>query len=608
MARLAKPVTALLEAAVGGDGGGATNMVAHYDAIVVGSGYGGGVSASHLARAGKRVCVLERGREFVTGEFPARFPDLRQEFQVTSAKIRTGKDISLYDIRLGDDMHVLVGCGLGGGSLVNAGVALRPDARVFEDPAWPAEIRSGDLLDEGYARAGKWLRPARHEGAQELTKVKALGFSGKAIGEPANTANVVVSFEDNVNPAGIAQPACTLCGDCCGGCNVGAKNTVALTYLPDAVRHGADLYTHAKVSHVVKDAGSGKWRVHLRSVAEDDSKSRSKGKDDGAGATGATGATDAGLFAVTADMVILAAGTLGSTEILLRSRDEGLSLSDRLGKSFSANGDIIAFGYGAEIDVNAVGVGHPAKVDIPDVGASVSAQLEINDPEQLENSMNIQEGVMPSALAPILPALFVPNGRILGALKSLVSGVYRGPFRHLQTFFAVSHDSAAGEFTLEKDRLRLSWPGAKDEPVYARMDETLNNMVTSAGGKYVKNPLAGTLMGKQPATAHPLGGCGMGDDGSRGVVNHKCEVFDAADVTAAPRATHEGLYVIDGSVIPRSLGVNPLLTISALAERAMIILARDKGWKVLEATARDEVAPLDRQAVSVSAPGDVAGA
>ena len=226
-------------------------------------------------------------------------------------------------------------------------------------------------------------------------------------------------------------------------------------------------------------------------------------------------------------LVVLAAGTLGSTEILLRSREQGLAVSDRLGRSFSANGDIIAFGYGARLPVNAIGVGHPAKVDGLDVGACVSGQIEIVDEHDLAKSLTIQEGVLPSALAPLLPALFIPNGRLLGALKSLIAGVYKGPFASLQTFFAVSHDSASGRLVLEDDRLTLSWPGAKDEPVYARLDAALEALVGHGGGSYVKNPLAGTMMGQQPATAHPLGGCGMGRERGDGVVDHKCRVFDA---------------------------------------------------------------------------------
>jgi cholesterol oxidase len=527
-----------------------------YDAIVVGSGYGGGVAASRLARAGKRVCLIERGREFLTGEFPARFLEMRAEMQVRGRLTSFGKPTALYDVRLGADMHVLVACGLGGGSLVNAGVALRPDARVFRDDVWPGQILQDGLLDEGYRRAARWLRPASHARAREMTKFKAFDAASAALGRPPVNPPVVVSFEANVNAAGIAQPACTLCGDCCGGCNVGAKNTVALTYLPDAVRHGAEVFTELNVTSLAR-ADDGGWRI----LAE---------RLDGAGGA------NAGEIVIEAPIVVLAAGTLGSTEILLRSRERGLPLSDRLGERFSANGDIIAFGYGAKRVVDAIGIGHPAKIAGHEVGAAVSGQIDIEDAADLVNEMHIQEGALPSALAPILPVMFMPNGRLLGALSALIKGVYKGPLAGLQTFFAVSHDSAAGRFSLEDGRLALAWPGAKDEPVYRRLDAALSALVAEAGGSYVKNPLAGTLMGPQPATAHPLGGCGMGRERADGVVDHKGRVFDGR-AGAGSTDTHAGLYVVDGAVMPRSLGVNPLLTITALAERALVHMGRDLG-------------------------------
>ena len=528
----------------------------HYDAVVVGSGYGGGVAASRLARAGKRVAVLERGREFATGEFPGKFSDMRREMQVRGKHFRMGTDTALFDVRVGEDMNVLVGCGLGGGSLINAGVALRPDDRVFADAAWPGQIAQDGLLEEGFARARKWLRPARFSRAADLTKFQALRAFGRGLGLEPIVPEVVISFEPAVNAAGIAQPACTLCGDCCAGCNVGAKNTVALTYLPDAVQHGAEIFTHARVRHLSKRKEGG-WSIHVECL---DQASR---RD----------------LVLTADIVVLAAGTLGSTEILLRSREQGLALSDRLGHRFSANGDIIAFGYGASLPVNAIGVGHPAKIAGMEVGAAVSGQIEIDDAGDLANEIRIQEGVLPSALAPVLPVLFLPNGRLLGALQSLVSGVYKGPFAHLQTFFAVSHDSASGCIRLDEDRLVLSWPGVAEEPVYRRLDAALGALVAQAGGRYVKNPLAGTVMGHQPATAHPLGGCGMARDRTWGTVDHKGQVFDGRS-GAGGTAVHTGLYVADGSIIPRSLGVNPLLTITALAERILIHMGHDLGFSM----------------------------
>jgi cholesterol oxidase len=524
----------------------ASELRAKYDVVVVGSGYGGGVAASRLSRAGQRVCVIERGKEFLTGEFPNRFPELRRELQIHGGKMRTGSRTGLFDFHLGADIHVLVGCGLGGGSLINAGVALRPEPRVFAASAWPDEVREDGLLDLGFARAAAMLRPARYANAPDLVKYRSLEAASAGFEKGPVPAPVLVSFDDIVNPAGVAQPACTLCGDCCSGCNVGAKNTVALTYLPDAKAHGAEIFTELSVSHITKEIGH--WRIYF----------------------GPTDDPDAPLSVVEAKTVMLAAGTLGSTAILLRSRDRGLAVSDRLGEGFSANGDIIAFALGGTTRVNAVGVGHPPKYTGDTIGACVAGQIELPDSDDLDLSMIIQEGVLPSALAPLLPVFFVSGGRLLGAAKSLIKGVYQGPLANLHTFFVVSHDDAAGRIRLDNGKARIDWPGVADQPVYARVDEALSKAAASVGARYIKSPLATTATGTKPATAHPLGGCGMAADGARGVVNHKCQVFDRDG-----EGVHSGLYVCDGAVIPRSIGVNPLLTITALTERAMVHFARD---------------------------------
>jgi len=525
----------------------ASAIKAAYDVVVIGSGYGGGVAASRLSRAGQSVCVIEKGKEFPTGTFPSRLPELRRELQLNGGKMRSGSRTGLFDFRLGADIHVLVGCGLGGGSLINAGVALRPDARVFADPAWPEELAADGLLELGFKRAASMLRPARYPNAAELTKYRALEATSAAFGVPPVAAPVVVSFEDIVNPAGVMQPACTLCGDCCSGCNVGAKNTVAMTYLPDARAHGANIFTELSVSHIAK--GERGWRVYFAP----------------------SNAKDAQPSFVDAKTVVLAAGTLGSTEILLRSRERGLGLSDRLGEGFSANGDIIAFALGGSERVNGVGVGFPPKFVGDAIGACVTGQIELPDGQELDRSMTLQEGVLPSALAPLLPVFFIAGGRLLGAAQSLIKGVYHGPLSHLHTFFVVSHDDAAGRIGLDNGSAQVHWPGVADQPVYGRVDEALTKAAAAVGARYIKSPLAATNMGTKPATAHPLGGCGMGQDAARGVVNHKCQVFDGR----GGDSVHSGLYVCDGSAIPRSIGVNPLLTITALTERAMVHLARD---------------------------------
>ncbi|HXG78831.1 MAG TPA: GMC family oxidoreductase [Methyloceanibacter sp.] len=526
-----------------------------YDVVIVGSGYGGGVAASRLARAGQRVCVIERGKEFLTGSFPSRLPEIRRELQLNGGKMRSGSRTGLFDFRLGADIHVLVGCGLGGGSLINAGVALEPDARVFADSVWPEEIAADGLLALGFKRAAAMLRPARYRDARSLVKFRALEAASAAFAVPPVAAPVAVSFEETVNPAGVEQPACTLCGDCCSGCNVGAKNTVAMTYLPDATAHGAEIFTELDVSHVAKTAGG--WRVYF---APSDAK-------------------DTATRFVNAKTVVLAAGTLGSTGILLRSRENDLPLSDRLGERFSANGDIIAFALGGRERVNAIGVGHPPKFVGDAIGACVAGQIELPDEGDLDRSMILQEGVLPSALAPLLPVFFISGGKLIGAAQSLIKGVYQGPLSHLHTFFVVSHDDAGGRIELENGGVQVRWPGVAEQPVYARVDAALTKAAEAVGARYIKSPLAATGVGTKPATAHPLGGCAMGRDAASGVVNHKGQVFDGK----GRESVHSGLYVCDGSVIPRSIGVNPLLTISALAERAMLYLARDHnlGFDVL---------------------------
>ena len=134
-------------------------MQPRYDAIVVGSGYGAGVAASRLARMGFSVAVLERGREFAIGEFPDTLPEASQECQYRFEDSHHGKRNGLFELHYGRDMHVLVGCGLGGTSLINANVSLPPDPRVWEDPRWPPELLADDTLEEGFARARRMLRP-----------------------------------------------------------------------------------------------------------------------------------------------------------------------------------------------------------------------------------------------------------------------------------------------------------------------------------------------------------------------------------------------------------------------------------------------------------------
>ncbi len=543
---------------------------AHYDAVVVGSGYGAGVAASRLARMGFSTCVLERGLEIPPGRFPRTLGEAAGAFQADLPWRQVGSRLGLYDLRVNRDISVMVGCGLGGTSLINGNVMLEPDRRVLDDTVWPAGLRS-DIdsgLKQAYDRARRMLQPTAYpDTAPSLKKLEAFKAQAHGIGGALTRPPVNVTFaaDPDGNHAGVVQSDCTLCGDCCSGCNVGAKNTVAMNYLPDAATHGAHLFELCAVRHVERHNGT--WRVVFEALDP------------------ATGTPESAAQTVTADIVVLGAGTLGSTEVLLRSQASGLSLSDRLGHGFSGNGDVIAFGYNNDVPVNGVGIGHPARSGAAPVGPVIAGLIDLRDTDQLADGMVIQEGAIPSVLAPLLPALMAGAGPMFGSdtdigdyfeeakrsWKSLIKGAYTGAVHNTQTFLVMAHDGSDGQMVLKDDRLRLHWADAGCRPVFERISNTLHAATAATGGTFVDNPMWSEAFGRNLVSVHPLGGCGMGDDVDCGVTDHKCQVFSA---NGRP---HDGLYACDGAALPRSLGVNPGLTISAIAERAMEILASNYG-------------------------------
>src|SRR5580693_8692192 len=132
----------------------------HYTVVVIGSGYGGAIAASRMARAGRKVCLLERGKELQPGEYPNTPDEAARELQTDAPEGRIGSATGLFDFRVNEDINVVLGCGLGGTSLINANVGLRAEPRVFQDPAWPADFRQdSDLVEKSYEHAEKVLNP-----------------------------------------------------------------------------------------------------------------------------------------------------------------------------------------------------------------------------------------------------------------------------------------------------------------------------------------------------------------------------------------------------------------------------------------------------------------
>ncbi len=500
----------------------------HYSAIVVGSGYGGAIAADRIARTGRDVCVLERGKELHPGEYPNTALSAAREIQVHTPKADHGSAVGLFDFHVGPDVTVLSGCGLGGTSLINASVALAPSDAIFADGRWPAPLRNHPEVLRPFLRAAREMLGSNPYPAAwpDLPKLRALEQAAAGLGRAVARPDLNVTFTDGPNAVGVRQNACTLCGDCCSGCNYGAKNTVLMNYLPDAYAHGAHIFTEVAVQSVRRCDGI--WRVALDVLGEE--RQRSPG---------------APSRFVTADVVVLAAGTLGSTQILLRSRDLGLPLSGRLGHGFSGNGDVLAFAYDTDRSVRGVGLGERVPRQDTAVGPAITGLIDLRDPDTVgDDALIIEDGAIPGALASVIPLLLSAASDSIAAgpakrlreLAGLPFGSYRGPVGRTLTYLIMSTDDGGGRIALENDRIQVIWPAVGEQPVFARDNRILATATKALQGTQTPDPLWAWTNEQSLITVHPLGGCVMADDAVHGVVDQKGQVFDPAS-----GGVHDGL-------------------------------------------------------------------
>lgn len=527
-----------------------------YDFIVVGSGYGGAITAARIANADlpnkQSVCILERGREWEVGKFPntpeGYFQNLRND----------GNPLGLYELLTYQDISVVKGSGLGGTSLVNANVAIIPEEDVFRLPGWPKNLTRAELLDY-YKTAAKVLHVAQHPRAMDLGKVQALDKRAKQIGRRAEPLHLAVTFEDRVNDQGVAQKKCTDCGDCVSGCNVSAKNTLYMNYLPLAKKGGADIFCQMKVEWIEKIDGG--WRVH--GVWQ-----KSRFEHEG--------------FKLECTNLILSAGSINSTEILLRSANlKGLSVSPALGTRFGGNGDFFGLCYNGDVPTQVLGFGtQPPPANLVNrPGPSIVAIVRHNQSAPPGERFSVEDLSFPSAgvrgaqLAfQAAPREDTDAGddqaeRARMTRDFFGTDKYNGALNHTMLYLCMGLDDARGTFVFERPfferdgRVRIQWNNVGRQEVFARINEELKRHTRALGGSYVANPLWQMPGVNHLVTAHPLGGVPMADDYIEGAADEFGRVYKG-DGTV-----HDGLYVADGSLLPSALRVNPFLTISAVSER-----------------------------------------
>jgi cholesterol oxidase len=517
-------------------------MTEHYDWIVVGSGFGGSVSALRLAEKGYRVLVIEKGRRFSADDFPETNWDLRRWMWMPPLGLRGFFQMSFFE-----HVTILHGVGVGGGSLVYANTLPTPPASFFRAPSWS---HLGDWereLAPHYATAKRMLGAAKNPTWTRGDKVLAEIARDLGRAEEHHPTEVGVFFgkagERVADPyfggQGPDRVGCTFCGACMTGCRVGAKNTLDRNYLYLAERLGAMVRAETEVTAVRPRDGGG-YVVETRPSL-------------GGGP----------LRSFAADRVVLAGGVLGTIPLLLEMQADprGLPrLSGQLGHAVRTNNEAI------------IGVIAPGEEDLSK-GVAITSILHTDEHSHVEP---VRYGAG-SGFFRLMALPHAPGPTALGRLVGAARGFARHPLRWARALTV--RDWAAKsqvllymrtlESTLTFERGRSPWTGFKKGLVSrlpegaaaptAFMEEAtdLAERFASKVGGVAMTLLTETLLGV-PSTAHILGGACMGRDPGEGVIDRDHQVFG-----------HPGLYVVDGAAVSANPGVNPSLTITAMAERAM---------------------------------------
>jgi cholesterol oxidase len=523
--------------------GVATGKKTDFDYVVIGSGFGGSVAALRLSEAGQSVLVLERGRRYSPGDFPRDITDTDRVFWRFPNRPTS---LGLYDVRFFAGLGAVVASGVGGGSLVYANIHIRPDPVVFEDVRWPAGINRVSL-DPHYDRVAAMLGVSPLPAARRLPKRDRFREAAAASGRTVFDPDQAVSWSDPQEPG---RRACEYRAECEFGCPIGAKNTLDVTYLLHAERRGARVVPLAHVD-AIEPVEHG-WRISYRDLSTTGHRAN-----------------------VTGRRAVIAAGTLGTNELLLRCRDELRTLpnvSPRLGYGYSGNGDFLGSIQGARFDLepwNGTDVTSVIRYFDTEPSFTMAAPTFNRGVMQFLAAMGQRDVGWLRWAAPLIwrsmPWL-VPLVCRSGLLGWIGRRGARNPdaAAHMTNLFAIGRDNAGGQLLLRRGQLEIDWDYARqNQALLAQMQTAMEEVATFYGGRFA--PLFSWSLFSRILTVHSLGGCHLSDAPDRGVVSPRGAVHG-----------HPGLYVADGSVIPTAIGFHPCMTIAAVAEHIVEGLAREQ--------------------------------
>ncbi len=515
-------------------------MSTHVDVVVVGSGFGGSVAALRLVEKGYSVAVLEAGRRFTDAELPRTSWDLRRYLWAPQLGC-----FGVQRIHLLPDVLVMAGAGVGGGSLNYANTLYQPPQAFFDDPQWAHITDWAVELAPYYAQARRMLGVATNPtttpsdvAMRAVAERMGVGDTftatpvGVFFGEPGKTVD-----DPYFGGAGPERTGCTECGSCMTGCRVGGKNTLVKNYLYLAERAGAVVHPLTTVD-VIRPRGGGGYEVVTR---------RTGGLRSKAGAT------------FTADHVVVAAGTYGTQRLLSRCKADGVlpGLSDRLGTAVRTNSEAVlaATARGRRVDYSR--------------GVAITSSFH---PDERTHVEPVRYGKGSNAIGLLQTVLSDGGGREPRVLKTLGVALQHpgAALRSLsvrrwseRTVIALVMQTGDSSLVLRTARNRLgrrrltSAPGPGTRPPqWIPQGHTAVRLLAQEIGGDPGGSM--TEVVNIPMTAHFLGGCAIGDSAATGVVDPYHRVFG-----------HPGLHVVDGSTVSANLGVNPSLTITAQAERAM---------------------------------------